>query len=150
VRASGTPHVTNPTRRWIRHAFAFLAASLVIQTGLFAREAATGILATSTELSGARHALAQGFLLPLMVSMAARLLPVYSADVLRHRLRLEITVDLLLLGALVRVTAELVGGYQPATGPLVAVGGALTTLGFLVFAAGLWSSVARLPRERRD
>jgi hypothetical protein len=65
---------------------------------------------STTELSAARHSLAQGFLLPLMVSMASRLLPIYSADALRRRGLLEVTVDLLMVGAHVRVGAEMIGG----------------------------------------
>jgi uncharacterized protein involved in response to NO len=148
VRASGTPYVTNPTRRWIRLAFAFLVLGLALDVGLFGREALYGLAPAATELSAARHALAQGFLLPLMVAMAARLLPIFSADVLRHRLRLEITVDLLLLGALVRVVAEVTGGYGPLAGPLVAVGGALGVAGFAIFAFGLGLSLRRLPGLR--
>ena len=82
-----------------------------------------------------------------MVSMASRLLPIYSADVLRRRLLLEITVDVLLVAAFVRVGAELIGGYQAVAGPLVALGGVLGVAGFAVFAAGMWSSLARLPKS---
>jgi hypothetical protein len=148
IRESGTPYVTNPTRRWIRLAFAFLVISIALDIGLFGREALDGVPAATTELSAARHALAQGFLLPLMVAMAARLLPIFSADVLKHRLRLEITVDLLLVGALVRVIAEAIGGYGPQAGPLVAVGGSLGVLGFCLFAYGLAVSFRRLPGFR--
>src|SRR5439155_1093986 len=146
-RESGTPYVTNPTRRWVRLAFAFLVFSLALDVVLFGREALYGTAPSLTELSAARHALAQGFLLPLMVSMASRLLPIYSADVLRRRLLLEITVDVLLVGAFVRVGAELIGGYQAVAGPLVALGGVLGVAGFAVFAAGMWSSLARLPKS---
>jgi hypothetical protein len=145
LRESGTPYVTNPTRRWIRLAFAFLLIALALDVGLFGREVLSGVPPSSTELSAARHALAQGFLLPLMVAMAARLLPIFSADVLKHKLRLEVTVDLLLVGALVRVVAELIGGYGVVAGPLVAVGGALGVTGFVVFAVGLGFSLKRLP-----
>jgi hypothetical protein len=148
VRASGTPYVTNPTRRWIRLAFAFLVLGLALDVGLFGREALYGLAPAATELSAARHALAQGFLLPLMVAMAARLLPIFSADVLRHRLRLEITVDLVLAGALVRVVAEVIGGYGPLAGPLVAMGGGLGVAGFALFAFGLGLSLRRLPGLR--
>ncbi len=148
TRASGTPYVTNPTRRWIRLAFAFLVIGLGLDAGFFGREALFGVLASSTDLSAARHALAQGFLLPLMVAMAARLLPIFSADVLKHRLRLEITVDLLLVGALVRVVAEVVGGYGPLAGPLVAVGGTLGVAGFTIFSLGILTSLRRLPGHR--
>ena len=115
-RESGTPYVTNPTRRWVRLAFAFLVFSLALDVVLFGREALYGTAPSLTELSAARHALAQGFLLPLMVSMASRLLPIYSADVLRRRALLEVTIDLLLVGALVRVGAEAIGGYAEVYG----------------------------------
>ena len=147
-RASGTPYVTNPTRRWVRLAFAFLLFSLAFSAGLFGREALLGVPPTITELSAARHALGQGFLLPLMVAMAVRMLPVVSADALKHRLRLELIVAVLLIGALVRVGAEAVGGYSADTGPLVALGGTLSLVGFGLFALGMWSSLGRLPRSR--
>lgn len=147
-RESGTPYVTSPTRRWVRLAFAFLVLNLALEVGLFGREVLLGVPPSNTELSAARHALAQGFLLPLMVSMAARLLPIFSADVLKHRRRLEISVDLLLVGALVRVLAEALGGYGAFAGPLVALGGALGVLGFYVFAFGMWRSLDRLPKPR--
>jgi hypothetical protein len=147
-RPSGTPYVTEPTRRWTRFAFAFLLLSFAVEVWLTGREALLGLPPTLTALSAARHALAQGFLLPLMVAMAARLLPIYSADVLKHRGRLEITVDLMLVGALLRVGAELLGGYQGPAGPLVSLGGTLSVVGFALFAVGLWSSLGRLPKPR--
>jgi hypothetical protein len=145
ARASGTPYVTNPTRRWVRLAFVFLVFSAALQLGLFGREVLLGAAPSIAELSAARHALGQGFLLPLMVAMAARLLPIFSADVLKHRVRLEVIVDLLFVGALVRVAAEALGGYSEVTGPLIALGGALTWIGFAGFAWGMWSSLGRLP-----
>jgi hypothetical protein len=147
-RESGTPYVTNPTRRWVRLAFALLLFSLAFSVGLFGREALLGVPPTITELSAARHALGQGFLMPLMVAMAVRMLPVVSADALKHRLRLELIVDVLLIGALVRVGAEAVGGYSSETGPLVALGGTLSIVGFALFAVAMWSSLGRLPRTR--
>ena len=149
-RESGTPYVTNPTRRWVRLAFAFLVFSLALDVVLFGREALYGTAPSLTELSAARHALAQGFLLPLMVSMASRLLPIYSADVLRRRALLEVTLDLLLVGALVRVGAEAIGGYAGLAGSLVALGGALGVAGFIVFAFGMWSALGRLPKATRS
>lgn len=146
-RPSGTPYVTNPTRRWVRLAFGFLVVSLGTSTALFGREALLGVRPTVTQLSAARHALAQGFLLVLMVAMAVRLLPIISADVLRRRWLPELVVDLLVVGALLRVGAELLGGYEGTAGPLVALGGALAVAGFSLFAAALWSSLGRLPRS---
>lgn len=145
TRQSGTPYVTNPTRRWVRGAFAFLVFGLALDTGLFFREAVFGMPPSITELSAARHALGQGFLLVMMVSMAARLLPIYSADVLKRRWLIELIADTLLVGAFVRVIAEAVGGYELVTGPLVALGGTLSTVAFIAFAAGMWSSLRRLP-----
>lgn len=145
ARSSGTPYVTVPTRRWVRLAFGFLVLSLVLSCFLFAREAVLGAPPLETQLSAARHALAQGFLLPMMSAMAARLLPIFSADVLRHRMRLEVAMDLLFVGALVRVGAELIQGYEGWAGPAVALGGGLGVLGFLIVAVGLWSSLGRLP-----
>jgi hypothetical protein len=147
-RDSGTPHVTNPTRGWVRLAFLFLVLSAALHVGLFGREVIEGTPPSITELSAARHALGQGFLLPLMVPMAARLLPIFSADMLKHKLRLELTVDLLLLGAFVRVVAEAIGGYGTFTGPLVALGGTMSVIGSAVFAVGMWSSLGRLPKSR--
>lgn len=146
TRVSGTPYVTNPTRRWVRFAFAFLVLGLALDTALFAREAVLGVIPSVTELSAARHSLAQGFLLPMMVSMAARLLPIYSADVLKRRWLIEVIVDTLLVGAAIRVVAEVIGGYEPATGPLVALGGTLSIVAFIAFAVGMWSALSRLPR----
>jgi hypothetical protein len=65
-----------------------------------------------------------------------------------NRMRLEITVDLLLRGALVRVVAEVIGGYGPLAGPLVAMGGGLGVAGFALFAFGLGRSLRRLPGRR--
>jgi NnrS protein len=146
VRESGTPYVTNPTRRWVRIAFGFLLVGLLLNVLLFARELLTGEPPSATELSAARHALAQGFVLPMMVSMAARLLPIFSADVLKHRRRLELIVDVLLLGAAIRVAAEALGGYDAVSGPLIALGGTLSVAAFALFAVGMWSSLSRLPR----
>jgi len=146
TRPSGTPHVTNPTRRWARLAFAFLVLGLALNAGFFAREALFGVPPSFTDLSAARHALAQGFVLPMMVAMASRLLPIYAAEVLKHRLLVEVTMALLFVGAALRVGAEAIGGYAEVTGPIVALGGTLGVAGFAIFAAGMWSSLRRLPR----
>jgi hypothetical protein len=121
---------------------------MALHVRLFGREVIQGAPPWITELSAARHALGQGFLLPLMVAMAARLLPIFSADMLKHKLRLELTVDLLLLGAVVRVVAEAIGGYGTFSGPLIALGGTMGVIGFAIFAAGMWSSLGRLPKSR--
>jgi hypothetical protein len=146
ARESGTPYITVPTRRWARVCFAFLLVSIGLNAFLFVRDVLAGTVATSTELSAARHALAQGFILPLMVAMASRLLPIFSAWVLKHRLMLELLVDGLFLGALLRVGAEATGGYAPPSGPLVSLGGALGVIAFTAFAGWLWRSLEHLPR----
>jgi hypothetical protein len=132
----------------VRLSFLFLVLGIGLNTLLFGREALLGLTPTSAQVNAARHALGQAFLLPLMVSMAARLLPIYSADVVKHKLRLELTVDLLVLGALVRVLAELLGDYGPVSGPLIALGGLISFCGFGIFAVGLWSSLSRLPQHK--
>jgi hypothetical protein len=147
-RQSGTPHVTTPTRRWLRWAFAFLLAGLALSVVVFGRAAVLGLPPLSNELSAARHALGQGFLLIVIASLSARLLPIYSADVLHHRPLLEITIDLLFVGALLRVVAEWIAGYQYPLGLLVALGGTLTVVGFCIFAARLWRSLGRLTSRR--
>jgi len=147
-RASGTPYVTDPTRRWVRGSFAFLMLGLAIGVWVAGREALLGEPAAGTELSALRHAIGQGFMLPLMVGMAARLLPIYSADVLKRKWLIELTVDLLLVGALLRVGAELLGGYSGLAGPIASLGGTVSVLGFCLFAATMWSSLARLPKPR--
>jgi hypothetical protein len=48
----------------------------------------------------------------------------------------------------VRVVAEVMGGYGPLAGPLVAVGGTLGVAGFALFAVGLGRSLGRLPGRR--
>ena len=145
-RPSGTPHITDPTRLWIRIAFAWLLLAALLGASYAAREALGGEGAGFVGASVVRHALAMGYLLPLMASMAGRILPVYSADVLRHRWLLPTTVWLLLAGALARVGGELLGGYEPSVAPVVALGGVLSTAGFLLLACGLWWSTTRLPQ----
>jgi hypothetical protein len=143
-----SPGTIDPTRRWTRIAFGFLLVSAVIQAGLYIAETNSGEPAPSTQVSAARHALAQGFLLPLMVAMAVRMLPIISADVLKHQRLLEGVMSALFLGALIRVGAELLGGYGPVAGPMVALGGLLSGVAFAVFALALWRSLDRLVSVR--
>jgi hypothetical protein len=127
IRASGTPYVTNPTRRWARLAFAMLLAAAAANLGIATAEM-LGVTTTVTQLSAARHLLVQGFLLPLMVLMAARILPGYSGYMLRRPRLLGALVWSLLIGAALRGGAELVGGYSPGWNLLVALGGALAVV----------------------
>lgn len=142
IRPSGTPYVTDPTRRWARVAFAFLLAAAAANLAAALYDAAGGAV-NFTVLSSARHALAQGFLLPVIVYMAARILPGYAGYLL-HRPRLVAgLVWTLFGGALLRSGAELVGGYAAGWGALVALGGLLGTGAFTVFAVGLWRATGQ-------
>jgi hypothetical protein len=141
VRPSGMPHVTAPTRRWARTAFALLLAACAADFGNALADAG-GVPSTFTELSAARHLLAQGFLLPVIVYMAARILPGYSAYMLHRPRLLAGIVWTLLVGAAIRGIAELLGGYAPGSGALVALGGALGVAAFVVFAVGLWRTIS--------
>jgi hypothetical protein len=145
VRESGTPYVTNPTRRWARLAFALLLAAAAANVGIAVAET-RGATASVTQLSAARHMLAQGFLLPLIVLMAARILPGYSGSMLHRPRLLGALVWSLLLGAALRGAAELIGGYSPGWSVLVGVGGTLAVIAFTMFAYGLWRAT---PAARR-
>ena len=138
VRASNVPRVTDPSRVWVRTAFLFLfwsaAANAAIAFGAFGPGAVAGF----TSLSAARHALAQGFLVPVMVFMAARVLPGYSALMVGHPRMLALLMWSLFAGALLRSGGELLGGYSGGWSHMVATGGTLGTAAFLVFAVGLW------------
>jgi hypothetical protein len=146
VRQSGTPYVTNPTRRWARLAFAMLLSAAAANLGITIAES-LGATASVTQLSAARHLLAQGFLLPLIVLMAARILPGYSGAMLHRPRLLGALVWSLLLGAALRGVAELIGGYSPGWSVLVGVGGSVAVIAFTLFAFGLWRA-APTPRQR--
>jgi hypothetical protein len=142
TRASGTPHVTNPTRRWARFAFGLLLAAGAADFGI-ALAQAMGVTTSQTELSAARHLVAQGFLLPVIVYMAARILPGYSGYMTRRPRLLAALVWTLLVGAALRGGAELLGGYGPGWGAAVALGGTLGVGAFVIFAVGLWRTSGR-------
>jgi uncharacterized protein involved in response to NO len=142
IRESGMPQITNPTRRWARTAFALLLAAASANVGIAAAET-LGLPITSTEISAGRHLVAQGFLLPLIVLMAARILPGYSAYMVHRTRLLAVLVWSLLAAAAVRGGAELVGGYAPGWGSAVALGGVVAAAAFVVFAVGLWRALRR-------
>jgi hypothetical protein len=144
VRASGTPHVTDPTRRWARVAFAFMLVAAAANFGLSLAEVA-GFQPTLTSLSAARHVLAQGFLLPVIIVMAARILPGYSGEMMHRPRLLDVLVWTTLLGAALRFVGEFFGGYATGWGALVALGGTVAVLAFCVFAFGLWRATGRAP-----
>jgi hypothetical protein len=144
ARESGTPFVTNPTRRWARLAFAMLLAAAAANLGI-ATEETLGGTASLTQLSAARHLVAQGFLLPLIVLMAARIMPGYSGYMLHRARLLAALVWSLLLGAALRGGGELIGGYAPGWNVLVALGGVLAVMAFVVFAFDLWRATGPAP-----
>jgi len=145
ARPSGTPHITNPTRLWFRISFGWLLVAGVAGAFYAVREALGGAGANFTETSALRHAIATGFLLPLIAGMAGRILPIYSADVLRHRWLLPTTVWLAFAGAFARVGAEWLAGYGPIAGPIAALGGTLSTAAFLLLAVAIWHATNRIP-----
>jgi hypothetical protein len=144
--ASRMPAVTDSARRWARLAFGFLLLAAALGMLLPLGEAISGRPVAGTVLSAARHALAQGFLLPIMVFMGARTLPGYSVWTLRHPRLLASVISMLLLGTGLRAGAELVGGYAPGWSLLVALGAVLGAIGFVVFAVGVWWT---MPAARR-
>jgi hypothetical protein len=144
ARPSGTPHVTDSTRRWARLAFALTLVAGAADFGLALVEA-LGYPPALTGLSAARHALAQGFLLPVMVVMAARILPGYSGHMLQRPRLLARLVWTMFAGAAVRFVAELLGGYAPGWGAAVSLGGTLGVASFVVFAVGLWRATGHAP-----
>lgn len=137
ARPSTIPAVTDPGRAWIRVAFAFLLVAAAANV-LLAVSSTFHTLAAFVNASAARHALAQGFLLPVIVFMAARILPGYSASMVQHPGRLAILIWSLFAAALLRAGAEMVGGYGAGWNLAVAAGGTLGTVAFTVFAVGLW------------
>jgi hypothetical protein len=79
--------------------------------------------------------------------MGTRILPVYSGWTLYRGRFNESVVVLLLVGSLLRVVAELIGGYAAPTGSIAALGGSLAALGFTLFAVALWPTIAPASRN---
>jgi len=100
ARESGTPSVTNPTRRWARLAFASLLTAAAANLGIATAEA-LGLTVTSTQISAARHLLAHAPLAEtghrlLMRALAARgdaAAALAAYDQLRQLLREELGVS---------------------------------------------------------
>ena len=99
----------------MRAAFGFLVAAAAINL-MVALTGTVGSAESVAALSAARHALAQGFLLPVIVFMAARILPGYSPHMMAHPGKLDALMVALLVGALLRAGGELVGGYSEGWG----------------------------------
>jgi hypothetical protein len=145
VRESGTPHVTDPTRRWVRLAFAALLIAAGANLGIATVEM-LGVPVAVMQLSAVRHLVAQGFLLPLIVLMAARILPGYSGYMLHRARILAGLVWSLLLGGALRSGAEMIGGYSSGWSLLVALGGTQSAIAFTTFAVGLWRATGTASR----
>jgi hypothetical protein len=146
IRASGMPHITNPTRRWARIAYAFLLSAAAATVGIAVAEW-LGLQTTLTQVSAARHALAQGFLLPIIVYMAGRILPGYSGLMTRQPRLLAGLIWTLFAAAALRAPTELLGGYAPGWNVTVALGGVLAAGAFTVFAVGLWRATGEAQRR---
>jgi hypothetical protein len=144
VRESGTPHVTDPTRTWARIAFGFLLIAAALNVWLPLSEIATGVSSIAM-VSAARHAAAQGFLLPVIVFMAGRILPGYSGLMTRRPQLLRGLMWTLFIAAALRSGAELLGGYGPGWSMMVALGGLLGVTAFTIFAIGLWRTTMSVP-----
>ncbi len=147
VRPSGAPNVTDPARRWIRVAFAWLAIANALTT-LWATRALLGGPAPSFfEITAERHALAQGFILTLIIAYASRILPGYSAWAIQRPRIIETIVALVTAGAALRVIGEVVASWPASAGEAIAgVGGTLGVAGFLLFAAFLAKMIGHAPR----
>lgn len=147
VRASGAPAVTDPARRWIRLAFVWLIVAnllaVINATQAVLAGGASGFFAITAE----RHALAQGFVLTIMVAYGSRILPGFSAWAIQRPRLTEATIGLITLGALLRVVGEISAASQPGLGEELAASGAtLAVVGFLVFAVSLARTVGRIPK----
>ncbi|HET8646518.1 MAG TPA: NnrS family protein, partial [Vicinamibacteria bacterium] len=145
VRASGMPHITNPTRLWFRIAFGWLLVAAVLGLTYAAREVAAEAPANFNEASAQRHALTMGYLLPLMVGMAGRILPGFSVEMSRRPRVLAGMEWLLLAGAALRVGGQLLDGYGGLGGPAMALGAGLAFAGFAWFACLLWPTLGWKP-----
>ena len=142
LRDSGRPKITNPTRNWARVAFGFLAGAAALNLGLSGYEAMGGFVGVGA-VSATRHMLAQGFLLPVIVFMAARLLPGYASLMVQRPRTLGIMVWCLFLAALLRTFGELLGGYWWPWNIAAMLGGTLATSVFIVFALMVWRTSGR-------
>lgn len=150
IRASGAPNVTEPARRWFRLAFAWLLVTEALGSYWAARALFGGHLASYFELTAQRHALAQGFILLVIVSFGARILPGFSAWATTHPRFTEGLVISFAGGAALRVIGELLTVTQGySTEVLAGAGGALGVAAFLIFAYTLIRALAEPPGAGR-
>jgi hypothetical protein len=147
VRPSGAPNVTDPARRWIRLAFAWLVIANALAALWATRTLLGGPPVSFFEITAERHALAQGFILTIIVAYGSRILPGYSAWAIQHPRTIEAIVALVTAGAALRVIGEVAASWPlPAGEAIAGVGGTLAVTGFLLFAAFLARTVGHAPR----
>jgi hypothetical protein len=143
VRESQAPHITEPTRFWFRLAIAFLLFALLSSAYFSIRETITGVAASAIETSAVRHSLAMGYLMPLIIGMAGRILPEHSGNMTRRPKELASMIWLWLAGAALRVAGELWTGYVGPGAVMMVTGAALAFIGFAWFSVRLWASIGR-------
>ncbi|MCX6023963.1 MAG: hypothetical protein NTZ05_19975 [Chloroflexi bacterium] len=141
---SPVPGVTLLLLPLVRTAYGFLLAAAVLNTAVVFADAA-GVSAAPTMRAAVRHALAQGFLLPVIVFMAALLLNGFNAITTQHPRILTLTISLLFAAAGLRAGAEFIGGYAGVWGIAVVLGGLLSTSVFVVFVLGVFRSYRHGP-----
>lgn len=138
TRPSGAPGVTEPARRWLRIAFGWLVIANALGAIWGTRWLMSGQLAGFFEQTAERHALAQGFIMLIIVAYSARILPGFSAWAIAHPRFVEALVALITAGAALRVAGELAVTPFGSPAELVAgFGGALAVVAFLGFAVAI-------------
>lgn len=144
TRASGAPAVTEPARRWVRIAFAWLFVAALLAALWMTRSVLLGAVASSFDLGASRHALGQGFFLTLIVAPGARILPGFSGWAISQPHYLDGVIAAVTVGAVLRVLGEIgLALNLNASAPLAALGGALAVLGFLAFGVVLVREVGK-------
>jgi hypothetical protein len=147
TRPSGAPGVTDPARRWIRLAFGWLVVANLLATFWATRALLQGSPPGFFEISAERHALAQGFILTIVVAYGSRILPGFSAWATQTPRPVEAMIALITTGALLRVVGEVAATWLQTVGePIAGVGGTLGVLGFLLFAFFLAKTIGHLPK----
>ena len=138
TRPSGAPGVTEPARRWIRIAFAWLVVANALAVVWATRSLLGGPLADFFEQTAERHALAQGFIMLIIVAYSARILPGFSAWAITHPRFVAVLVALITAGAALRVIGELAVTPFGSPAEMVAgFGGALAVIAFFGFAVAI-------------
>ena len=146
IRASGAPDVTEPARRWIRFAFAWLLVGAAIEAAFATRLFLGGPSPGFFDVTAARHALGQGFALTILVALGSRILPGFSAWAIERPRLIELVVGAVTLGATLRVVGELsVSTVGVAAEQIAAAGGTVGAVGFLVFGGSLAWTIGRGP-----